>query len=200
MTLQLTEKQVDLLREFANIGCGNAITALSQLLKRKVTVRVPEVRLLSIPQVPDVVGGPETQVVALLFRIYGKAKGSILILFSRESALVLIHGLLSKDTGDSIFHEMEASTLKEVGNILTAAYLNAMGQVLKTVLIPSVPGLAMDMAGAVLDSVLIELSEKSEKAVLIETEFMAPSKITGHFLLFPDPESLQLIFEKLHQP
>ncbi len=77
--------------------------------------------------------------------------------------------------------------------ILAASYLNAISQMLKMVLIPSVPGLAYDMAGAVLDYILIELSQEGETALLIETEFVSESRIKGHFFLLPDPESLRLI-------
>ena len=48
-------------------------------------------------------------------------------------------------------NEINASTLKEVGNILASAYLNALGSLLHMTLIPSVPLLAYDMAGAVVD-------------------------------------------------
>ena len=196
--MRLSEKQLDLLQEVSTIGSGHAATALSQLLSRKIMLRVPRVQILPIADVPDVVGGPEKLVAGLFFRIFGQAKGNILIIFPRESALALIHDLLQKEPdAHSVFMEMEASALKEVGNILAASYLNAISQLIKVVLIPSVPGLAFDMAGAVLDSVLIELGQEGETALLVETEFISDSKITGHFFLLPDPESLRLILRVL---
>jgi chemotaxis protein CheC len=196
----LSERQLDLLQEVSNIGSGHAATALSQLLNRKIMLQVPRVQTLPIAQVPEVVGGAEKLVAGLFFRIYGQAKGNILIIFPRESALALIHHLLRKQPdGHSAFIEMEASALKEVGNILAAAYLNAISQLIQIVLIPSVPGLAFDMAGAVLDSVLIELGQEEETALLVETEFISDSKITGHFFLLPDPESLRLILQVLNK-
>jgi chemotaxis protein CheC len=194
--MRLSEKQLDLLKEVSNIGSGHAATALSQLLHRKIMLEVPRVQILPIADVPDVVGGPEQLVAGLFFRIYGQAKGNILIIFPRESALTLIHDLLKKKSdAHPVFLEMEASALKEVGNILAGAYLNAISQLMQMVLIPSVPGLAFDMAGAVLDSVLIELGQDGETALLVETEFISDSKITGHFFLLPDPESMRLLLE-----
>jgi chemotaxis protein CheC len=199
VSLEFTPEQIDLLREVSTIGSGHAATALSQLLDRRIMLHVPNVKVIPVCDVPDVVGGAEKLVAGLFFRVYGQAKGSILILFPKDSALVLVRELLKKDTSSAVplLKDMEISALKEVGNILAAAYLNAISQMLQMVLIPSVPGLAYDMAGAVLDSLLIELSQVSETALLIETEFVEESRITGHFFLLPDPESLRLIFETL---
>lgn len=191
---ELSAQQIDMLAEISNIGAGHAATALSQLLNKKILLQVPSVKVIPIAEVPEVVGGPERLVVGLFFRIFGNAKGNILILFPKESALSLIAELLSREpSGSNILQEMESSALKEVGNILASAYLNALSQMLKMVLIPSVPGLAYDMAGAVLDYILIELSQEGETALLIETEFISESRIKGHFFLLPDPESLRLI-------
>ncbi len=199
MSFDFSPEQMDLLREVSTIGSGHAATALSQLLGRKIMLRVPKVQVIPLVEVPEVMGGAEKLVAGLFFRIFGEAKGSILILFPKESALLLVRELLKKESTRVILKELELSALKEVGNILAAAYLNAIGTMMKMVLIPSVPGLAFDMAGAVLDSLLIELSEAGETALLIETEFVQENKITGHFFLLPDPESLRLIFDKLEK-
>lgn len=199
MIEQMSEVQLDLLREVSNIGSGHAATALSQLLDKRIMLNVPRVQIVPISDVPDIVGGPETPVAGLFFRIFGQARGSILILLPYDSAMGLIQTILDRKTAEAPLKELEDSALKEIGNILAGSYLNAIGQMLKLVLMPSVPGLAIDMAGAVLDTILIELSRFGESAVLIETEFVSDSKITGHFFLLPDPESLDLILKTLHR-
>jgi len=59
--------------------------------------------------------------------------------------------------------------------------------------------LAYDMAGAVVDSVLIELSQAGDLALMVETEFhgVAPGAeaIKGHFFLLPDPDTLGFILD-----
>ena len=42
---------------------------------------------------------------------------------------------------------------------------------MKKILIPSVPMLAYDMAGAVVDYVLIDLSKAGDLAMMVETDF-----------------------------
>jgi chemotaxis protein CheC len=193
----LNEGQLDALREISNIGMGHAATALSQLIGETVFLRVPRVTLTDIAQVPEILGGAETVVVGITLQLLGDARGNILLIFPRESALRLLSRLLGGEEKGMVMNEIHSSTLKEVGNILASAYLNALGSLLHMTLIPSIPLLAYDMAGAVVDYVLIELSQAGDLALMVETEFhdKEPEQqaISGHFFLLPDPRSLDII-------
>lgn len=193
----LSEGQLDALREISNIGMGHAATALSQLLGETIYLRVPRVTMTDIGQVPDLLGGAEKVVAGITLQVLGDARGNILLIFPRDSAQRLLARLLRSEDKGLIFNELGASTLKEVGNILASAYLSAMGSLLHLTLIPSVPLLACDMAGAVVDYVLIELSQAGDLALMVETEFHGANPeielIKGHFFLLPDPASLDLI-------
>lgn len=194
---RLTEEQRDALKEISNIGMGHAATALSQLLGDKVFLRVPRVTETDITQVPDLLGGAEQVVAGITLQILGEARGNILLVFPRESAHRLLARLLRKEGGKPLIDEMSASTLKEVGNILASAFLNALGSLLHMTLIPSVPLLAYDMVGAVVDYVLIELYQSGDRAIMVETEFHGDQAdqevIQGHFFLLPDPRTLDII-------
>jgi len=71
----------------------------------------------------------------------------------------------------SVITEMERSVLKEIGVILANAYLGALGSFVGMGLVPAVPEVIVDMAGAMVDYLLIELSCVSKFALLIESEF-----------------------------
>ncbi len=189
--------QLDALQEISNIGMGHAATALSQLIGETVYLRVPEVTVTDIAEVPDLLGGAERVVVGVTLQILGDARGNILLVFPRESAHQLLSRLLNFQDKRLVMDDVSASTLKEVGNILASAYLTALGNLLHLTLIPSIPLLSHDMAGAVVDYVLIELSQESDLALMVETEFYgdnpAVESIKGHFFLIPDPSSLELI-------
>ena len=53
------------------------------------------------------------------------------------------------------------------------------------------------MAGAVVDHVLIQLSQTGDEALMVETVFYGQANpkeaIRGHFFLLPDPASLELL-------
>ena len=53
---KLDERQLDGIKEIANIGSGHAATALSQLTKKKVMVNVPQVKILNVENLAYFVG------------------------------------------------------------------------------------------------------------------------------------------------
>lgn len=193
----MTEEQLDALREVSNIGMGHAATALSQLMGKTITMSVPRILVMDIAQVPEVFGGADRMVVGIYLQILGNARGNILMIFPRENAIRLLEQVLPRERAKgALLTELEVSALKEVGNILASAYLNALGGMLKMTLIPSVPVLSFDMAGAVVDYVLIELAEVGDTSLMIETEFSSDGEAaSGHFFLLPDPPSLEVILK-----
>jgi len=195
----LNEKQIDALKEVSNIGAGHAATALSQMTGRPIRIQVSKIRLVGIEEVPEAVGGPQRLLAGIFLKIYGEARGSILLVFPKESVTELISLLTNSGTApDSPLPEMEVSMLKELGNIMASSYLNAVSRLTKMILIPSVPGIAYDMAGAVLESDLAELGDYGDTALLIETELgLAKESLAGQFFLLPDPEYLRLLLNAL---
>lgn len=56
---KVSETYLDVLKEIGNIGAGNAMTALSQMLNCKVDMKVPQVKLLDFNEVGALMGGEE---------------------------------------------------------------------------------------------------------------------------------------------
>ena len=158
-------------------------------------MNVPHVALVPIEDVPEFVGGPELVVVGIFLRVYGKAPSNILFLIPRESAFALVDTLLGRERGETTeLDTMDESALMEIGNILAGSYLNAFYTFTGMSMLPSIPALAVDMAGAILNVVLVQLGEMGDHALLIETNFVAEDRsINGHFFLVPDPGSLGTI-------
>src|SRR5688572_20461811 len=190
--------QLDGLREVANIGAGHAATALSSLTNRRIGVDVPEIRVVRLEDVAGLMGEPDEVVAAVLMQVLGDATGRTIQVFSGDSASRLTGILLGRDpvpfpTG---FGELEQSALKEVGNILVGAYLNALGDLLGLMMLMSVPSLALDMAGAVFTSGYLNFGEESDHVFCIDTAFHVADgggTLRGHFMLIPDAASLQVI-------
>ena len=145
--------QRDALREVANIGAGHAATALSQMTGRTIMISVPEVNISRLEEVPTILGEAEEVVAAVLMHMMGDLTGRTLVVFPQESARTLCDILLRQPFGTTQdFGEMEQSGLKEVGNILSSAYMNALSDFMGMMLVPSVPSLAIDLCAAVLTS------------------------------------------------
>ena len=62
---ELSSQYFDVLKEIGNIGAGNAMTALSQMIQTKVDMRVPQVMLLDFADVGSLVGGEEQIMVGI---------------------------------------------------------------------------------------------------------------------------------------
>lgn len=192
----LTPLQLDALREVGNIGSGNAAVALSTMVDKKVLLSVPRASLVPLVKVSDLVGGAETPVVGVYLHISGDASGSMLLLLAEASAAELAD-LMVADPEEELT-TVEQSALQETGSILAGSYLNALSQMTGILLRPSVPGFAMDMAGAIIDFILVEISQSEDYVLVIETEFdISQHKICGHLILFPDLGSLDIILGRL---
>lgn len=193
----LSPIQLDALREIGNVGAGNSATALSQIINKRIDMNVPKVALVPIEAVPDLVGGPDAIVVGVFLRIYGKAPGNVLFLLPQKSAFYLVDTLMGRPHGTTKSLDfMDESALMEIGNILSGAYLNAFFSFTHISMLPSIPALAMDMAGAILNIILVQLGQMGDQAMVIETEFLAEDDgISGHFFLVPDPGSLGILIK-----
>jgi chemotaxis protein CheC len=201
---ELQQLQRDALREVANIGAGHAATALSTLTNRRIMITVPEVRVSRLEEVAEILGSPDDVVAAVLMHMMGDLTGRTLVLFPEQNARQLCDILLRKPIGTTkAYGEMEQSGLKEVGNILSSAYLNALSDFMGMMLVPSVPSLAIDLAGAVLTSAYMNFGYDRDFVFCVETEFVLEepgTNLSGHYLLLPDLASLRAIFDAIRLP
>ena len=192
--------QRDALREVANIGAGHAATALSQLTGRTIMISVPEVNISRLEEVPEVLGKSDDTVAAILMHMMGDLTGRTLLLFSESGARTLCDILLRRPLGTTTtFDTMERSGLKEVGNILSSAYLNALSDFMGMMLVPSVPSLVIDLFGAVITSTYMNFGYARDYVFCVETRFIFDDRtdLSGHFLLLPDLASLRAIFDAI---
>lgn len=199
---ELGELQLDGLREVANIGAGHAATALSQLTNRRVLVDVPRIRIVHVGEVPNLIGDPNHVVATVAMQVLGDLAGRTIQVFPGATACRLTEILLGRAAPPfpDGFGEMEMSVVKEAGNILASAYLTALSDFLGMLLLTSVPGLAIDMAGAVLTSGSLGVNEGSEYLICIDTLFKMDEKeesLSGHFLLLPDAGTLPVILRAI---
>lgn len=189
----------DVLKELGNIGAGNATTALASMLQCKVDMKVPQVRVLDFKDVGALLGGEEQEMAGVYLAVEGDITGSILFLVKKEVALHLVKKLMGDMALDE-FGEMERSALKEISNIITGSYLNALSTMTNLVIYPSVLDLAIDMAGAILSVPAIEFGIMGDKILLIQSQISDDIEIDGFFIMIPDMESYGKILKSLGIP
>ncbi|NLO99270.1 MAG: chemotaxis protein CheC, partial [Clostridiaceae bacterium] len=182
---------LDVLKEIGNIGAGNAATALAKLLDKKIDMKVPQIRVMKFSEVSDVLGGAETEVVGILLGVTGDINGNILFVLDLISARRLVNILMGNPVNQEItFDSMECSALQEIGNILAGSYLSSLSNLTNLKILSDIPGLVIDMAGAILSVPAIEFGKSSDTALYIENEFLYGSdSVIGDFFLVPDEAS-----------
>lgn len=195
----MTGEYMDVLKELGNIGAGNATTALSQMLQERIDMKVPQVDMLDFKDVGEAIGGEDTVMAGVYLIVEGDIQGSMMFLSKKDTAKYLVNQLMMgmghPETDE--FDEMELSALMELGNIMTGAYLNALSDLTKLKIYPSVPEVKIDMAGAILSVPAIEFGVLGDKILMIQTNFTDYLDIDGYFILVPDVDSYQKIMSSL---
>ena len=197
----LGPRQLDALREVANIGAGHAATALSQMVNTRIMVDIPEIRIVPIEEVGTLVGAPDQIVSAVVMQLMGDVTGRTLQIFPWRSAVQLTSVLLNRRqvVRPEDFGEVEQSTLKEVGNILVGAYINALSEFMGLMLFMSPPAIAIDTAQAVLTTSSINFGNQHDYVFAVNTRLGMDdsTEMGGYFLLLPDEASLKVILRSL---
>lgn len=196
----LNSFHLDVLKEIANIGAGNAATALSIMVNRPIDMNVPKLKIIYFNEVEDILGGADIPVTGIYLEFNGDIKGTIMFVFDEHSTLNFLSLLFGReDLGENKdLDDMEISALKEVGNILTGSFLTSLSQMTGLTINHTIPAIAMDMAGAILSVPLIEFGQQGDRALFIETNFLGDEKqVSGHLFLIPSIESYTTILQAL---
>lgn len=192
----LSPVQLDALKEVSNIGTGNAATALSQLLNKKIDMSVPSVNIIPMSELFNEIG-EEKLAVGVIVRVLGDAPGNILFVFDKDTALGIVESLTGQK--DETLTDMSSSVLCEIGNIISGSYMNAIFKLTNLVMTPSVPAVTYDMLGAMLSTTFIESGQYDDNVLDFETVFLQDKEknINGHFYYIPVPGSLEKILNSL---
>jgi chemotaxis protein CheC len=188
----LTQMQLDALKEISSIASGNAATSLSSMLGKRIDITAPAITVEALERVPEVLGGAEETVTAIHLMLKGRLSGSILFILSPPESLGLVN-FLTDQKREKIekLDEIGLSALKELGNIITGYYTTALSNILKTRIDYSIPGFACDMLGAILEEILARMSLESPYAVITESNFLMGGDIhKGHLVFIMPPKTM----------
>ena len=193
MSATYNDTQLDALRELANIGAGNASTALSGMLGRSVDLRVPDARLLPMHEAVEAIGPPESEITGIALGVLGDLPAIVLMLLTPPDAEALC-GLLGLEP-DSEYAE---SALGEIGNVVGTSYLNALAGMTGLEIEPTPPATVTDFLGAVVESVLAVRAAASDRALLLDSSLVIEGEDCSIvFLLVPDHGGAEELLERI---
>jgi len=206
LSISLTDAQSDALKELANIAAGNAITALGDLLKskKKIDLFVSNVDVMNIADVPDVLGGPDKLVFAVKSEIVKEILAVNYLIFPLDGLAEILFQVAEIDLRKKKIESLgdlsaeERSAIEEIGNILSAHYISAIGDFLGIRLYKETPQLGFDVMGALVDSFLVEQSQYLSEMVCLHTSLkMESMKVDGAFLFLPQKASIKKLMDNL---
>ncbi|MBQ3421506.1 MAG: chemotaxis protein CheC [Romboutsia sp.] len=205
----MTNLNIDIIKEVANIASGNAISALADLTDKKLDIYIPNISDIDLRDIPMLMGDEEDIIVAIQQDILTGFKGSILFAIDEISFKKLLFTIKSKydeceyECFENInilnLNEMESSIVKEIGNILTGSYLSAIATLIGSEVNPSVPKVAIDMAGTILcDSVIKSNQIENNRLFVINTElYLEESRVNSQIFLLPEENEIEKLVKKI---
>lgn len=202
MLEKLNEAQLDAIKEVGNIGTGNAATALSMMLDKKVEISVPQVKVIPISKIPFLFENPEEVVCSVKMELKEDMTGEILLVFDPKTVKMLAKVLTGMEIADiTEMDEFTSSMMKEIGNIMCGSYITALAGFTNLFINPEPPELIVDMISAIISEISIPLALAGEENILlvetlIEIEGLEEA-LQGYLLLVPSVDSLEKLLKAL---
>jgi chemotaxis protein CheC len=188
-----TELQLDALRELANVGSGNASTALSGMLGRSVDISVPKAQALPFAEAVAAAGPAEQDVTGIVLGIVGEMNGTVLLLVPPADADKICR-MLGVEPDD----EYALSALGEIGNIVGTSYINALAAMTGMDIEPTPPTTATDMLGALVASVLAGQAHAGDTALMLDSNLVVEGEDCSiSFFLVPDQGGVDELLSRL---
>ena len=192
MAYPFSDLQLDAMRELGNIGSGTAATALSSLIGVPVDIDIARASALPITEAVAAAAPADAAITAVVLPIGGDLDARVIILMAPRT-VETVCGLLGVAAGD----EMADSALCEVGNILGASYVRALGTMIGAHLEPRPPELVNDLLRVVLAAALLASGEDEVALLLESTLTVNDIECSPSFLFVPSAGGLTRIFDRL---
>jgi chemotaxis protein CheC len=189
-------RQVDALQELASIGCGQAITALGKLAKRRFQMDVPEAWVGTAPgAIASFLGSLGQELVAVGVKLEGPLTGDLLLALPEVDARTLAT-MLGHPPGGR-WEGVPESAVLESGNIVGSAFVSAVGALVGETLLLSVPSFARGSGRACVERLVAHAG-----SIALATRFSAQAEdggaaLEGLILVMPEPERIARLLAQL---
>ncbi len=197
MSVRFGPRELDALQEIASVGCGQAITALGKLARRRFDMDVPEAWVGAEPgAIASFLGGLGGDLVAVGVKLEGRLTGDLLLALPEPDAEGLAR-MLGFPPGPDGWAGMAESALMESGNIVGSAFVSAVAALVRERLLLSGPSFARGSGRACVERLVAHAG-----SVAIATRFSAWAEDTGAaleglILVMPEPERISRLLSHL---
>jgi two-component system chemotaxis sensor kinase CheA len=188
------------MEEIHNEGAIQSSIALSQMCGQEVRVSFPESQVVALGGIAGELGGEEAAVGGIYVGLVGDVSGSILLILPEEN-LMRFHELLHHQPAGSCtkIADLDLSCLSELGNVLSACFINALANGTHLRIRSEAPEISVDMCQAVVDTVLSRFNRPGDRLLLTKALLYlgVSQQVVCHLLLFLEPDSLHRLIGQL---
>ncbi|MEW6618267.1 MAG: chemotaxis protein CheC [bacterium] len=134
--MQLTNFQLDALREIGNIGNGHVSTCLSQLANEKIIPIIPEIKLVPANKFNELIEDSEGLTIGISSGLLGEVMGKVVMIFPYENGLSMLNETIKeRDPSLTTISESDESYLKKIGQLIISTYTHALSNFLDILLV-----------------------------------------------------------------
>lgn len=197
---EMNEMHKSALQEIGNIGMGNATKSLAFILDNQLMLDLPSVEFLEFEKMSDFLDGQDENIVlSAITSITGEINGTVVLVIRKKFATKILQKILPGDAQIDIndLSELQTSALNELCNIFIGSYTSAVATFLDADIKISLPYVCIDMLGAVISSVAVELFAYYDKILVVNNYIESEDEESFHMFYLPDEESYEKIMLKL---
>ncbi len=174
--VEFDEKLRTLLKIMVEEGVTYAARGFSDMVGTPLSISRPQVHLVPLAEVPNLLGGPESEAVGIYLRAQGEISGQIMLILAYAKALELTDMMMSQTPGTTqTLGAMERSALAELGNLTGTFFLNALAAFAGLGARPTPPAVMVDMVGAILDVIVATHGGVGKQVLMLQVAFWARS-------------------------
>lgn len=183
------------LRQFFNLGIMQSANVLSNIINRQVSINIPEIFILSIDKAVEFLGDPDEKVVSVYMKVSNAIKTGVLLTMNEDSAKSIVKYCVKYDVSKE--NDYFIGVIEEISNILISSFLNTLANCIKRRILPDVPDFAVDMKGAILDSVFAEHKNENLEVLLMTADIFSEDTLKINFLLIPEDNTIEMILKEV---
>jgi chemotaxis protein CheC len=140
MQEQITDEDIDAIKESLNIGIGRSAQMLNRITKSHISLSIPEVVIYDAKNLKKgIAKNLEDNSATVKLEFSGAFSGITAVAFPKDSAAKLVMAITGEEAGTPELDNIRIETLKEVGNIIINGVMGSIGNVLSTHLDYTIP-------------------------------------------------------------
>ena len=182
--------------QMAQHGSTCVAEYLTKMTGIEMGVDIRRINFVSLDAIPETV--PNDPLVSVAFSFDGTLGGYLLFLFDPESANELVDATVGNARGGGL-GPFEQDAIKELSNVMTSGLLDGWANMLDATIDHSTPAYSHDMGAAVVDPLIIGLSEVQEFAFVFDTRIRAVNtEFDVDIYAIPDENDLESALDQLN--